>query len=108
MKLKRLVKRGGIYHFRVKVPDDLVCYIGKKELHKSLGACKYNDVAHQAFSYSLKINSLFDLVRGSKYNQETVNNIVKGIFSENLEKNPLQPLPNSFVASPKLSDLSEN
>src|SRR5882762_5344879 len=33
----RLIRRKGIYHYRRRVPDDLVAAIGRREIHRSLG-----------------------------------------------------------------------
>lgn len=82
MKLRRLIKRNGIYHFRVKVPAELQGHIGKKEIHKSLGACRYNEVTAKALGFSVKIDYFFQYLLDNPKHQIDIDSALKNMLSE--------------------------
>jgi hypothetical protein len=55
----RLIRRGGVWTFRVRVPDKLRSVVGKREIWKSLGGVSHAEAARLARIESVRVDSLF-------------------------------------------------
>jgi integrase len=58
------VRRGDTYHFRLRVPDELVAVMGRRELHSSLGHTKRKTAANRASFLAFHSHDFFRKVRG--------------------------------------------
>jgi integrase len=57
------VRRGDSYHFRLRVPAELIPFIGSRELHSSLGHTTRKAAVHRASFLAFQSHSFFRKVR---------------------------------------------
>jgi integrase len=60
----RLIRRNGIYHYRRRVPDDLVAAIGRREIHRSLGTASLTEAKKLRTMEDLKWDARFHAAGG--------------------------------------------
>jgi hypothetical protein len=60
----RLIRRNGVYHYRRRVPDELVAAIGRREIHRSLGTTSLTEAKKLRTIEDLTWDARFDAAGG--------------------------------------------
>lgn len=77
-----LQRRNGIFHFRMRVPDDLRETIGAREIKRSLGTYSSSTARLIALRCSASILKSFEMMRHQSASKETARKIIASVFAE--------------------------
>ena len=106
-----LFKRGCFYYVRTWVPDDLKCYIEKREIWTSLRTTSHNQAKSLSKTVQYKIETIFTQIRSGMLTEAQIKLIIKEHLTNTLKgsesirsKGVLTALPKGTETIPPLSE----
>ena len=75
--IRHLQRRDGIFHLRMRVPDDVRQMIGQREIRRSLGSCGIRTARRLVAIYAARILEAFEMVRILGNDQENVAKVMQ-------------------------------
>ena len=73
-------RRSGIYHLRVRVPDDLRARVGLLEVRRSLGVYNLPKARKLALTYSARVLEVFEMVRSMPIPKDAIRSLIQDRF----------------------------
>jgi hypothetical protein len=106
-----LFKRGCIYYIRIWIPDDVKCYINKREIWTSLRTKSYQDAKILAKSVHYHSEAIFAQIRSGMLTESQIKHIVKEHLTNTLKgrefirsRGILTTLPKGTESIPPMSE----
>ncbi|MGH6653313.1 MAG: DUF6538 domain-containing protein [Sphingopyxis sp.] len=81
-RVQHLQRRSGIYHLRVRVPDDIRSLVGLTEVRRSLRTNQSSRARILAAVCAARVFEVFEMVKSSKLSKEQIRNLVSSLFEE--------------------------
>ena len=77
-----LQRRNGIYHLRVRVPDDVRSLLGRSEVRRSLGTYVYGRARRSAAIYAARVLETFVMIRQTEMTKADAAELVSACFHD--------------------------
>jgi integrase len=75
-----LQRRNGIYHLRVRVPDDVRLRLGRSEVRRSLGTYAHGKARSLAARYAARVMEAFVMIKQQDFTAERARSLVQNCF----------------------------
>lgn len=79
---QHLQRRSGIFHLRIRVPDDLRSLVGLTEVRRSLHTYQSSRARLLAAVCAARVFEVFEMVRTREFSKDQVRGLVRGVFEE--------------------------
>lgn len=81
-RVQHLQRRSGIFHLRVRVPDDIRSLVGLTEVRKSLRTYQPSRARALAAVYSARVLGLFEMARSKELSKDQVRGLIYSLFDQ--------------------------
>lgn len=81
-RVQHLQRRSGIFHLRVRVPDDIRSLVGLTEVRRSLRTYQPSRARTLAAVFAARVFEVFDMVRTRELSKDQVRGLVCGLYSQ--------------------------
>jgi hypothetical protein len=101
-----LQRRNGIYHLRLRVPDELRLRVGLREIRRSLQTYSDSKARLLAAIYVPRVRSAIEMLKAGEFSRENAQRLIRGCFvalptARPVELQTAAPTPAARRAVPK-------